>query len=87
MLPLNLRKGGFMSTLYEQRVKRLREHVLRQQRKNETMGPTVSELKAKLDELGIEYDKRANRATLLSLLEAAQNENAGEDPEDDEGAE
>lgn len=30
--------------------------------------PTVAELKAKLDELGIEYDKKANKETLLTLL-------------------
>lgn len=30
--------------------------------------PTVAELKAKLDELGIEYDKKANKKVLLTLL-------------------
>lgn len=30
--------------------------------------PTVAELKAKLDELGIEYDKKANKEALLTLL-------------------
>lgn len=30
--------------------------------------PTVAELKAKLDELGIEYDKKANKEMLLTLL-------------------
>jgi hypothetical protein len=30
--------------------------------------PTVAELKAKLDELGIEYDKKANKEVLLTLL-------------------
>ena len=29
---------------------------------------TVPEIKAKLDELGIEYDKNANKATLTALL-------------------
>ena len=29
---------------------------------------TVAEIKAKLDELGIEYDKNANKETLLALL-------------------
>lgn len=29
---------------------------------------TVTEIKAKLDELGIEYDKKANKETLLTLL-------------------
>lgn len=30
--------------------------------------PTVAELKAKLDKLGIEYDKKANKEMLLTLL-------------------
>ncbi len=29
---------------------------------------TVAEIKAKLDKLGIEYDRNANKATLLALL-------------------
>lgn len=73
-----------MSTLYEQRVKRLREHVLAHQKKAEKPAePTNKELMATLDELGVEYDKKANKATLLALLEEAQKE----DLDDDEGAE
>lgn len=30
--------------------------------------PTVAEIKAKLDELGIEYDKKATKEVLLTLL-------------------
>ena len=30
--------------------------------------PTVAEIKAKLDELGIEYNSKANKEELLSLL-------------------
>lgn len=30
--------------------------------------PTKAEIQAKLDELGIEYDKSANKETLISLL-------------------
>lgn len=30
--------------------------------------PTVAEIKAKLDELGIEYDKKASKDVLLTLL-------------------
>lgn len=30
--------------------------------------PTKDEIKAKLEELGIEYDKNANKETLISLL-------------------
>ena len=36
--------------------------------KQKTKEPTVAELKAKLDELGIEYDKKANKEVLLTLL-------------------
>ena len=35
-------------------------------------GLTVAEIKAKLDELGIEYDKKANKAELLELLKSAE---------------
>lgn len=75
--------------LYEERVKRLREHVLRQQKKAEGHGSelTIAEIKAKLDELGIEFDNRANKATLLELLKAAQKEKNEEISDDDEGAE
>lgn len=60
-------------TRYEKRVKRLREHVLKNQRKvpNEL---TVAEIKAKLDELNIEYDKKANKAELLKLLKNAEDD-------------
>lgn len=34
--------------------------------------PTVPELKAKLDELGIDYDKKAKKPELLALLESVQ---------------
>ncbi|BAH81625.1 HeH/LEM domain-containing protein [Streptococcus dysgalactiae] len=34
--------------------------------------PTVPELKAKLDELGIDYDKKAKKPELLALLESAE---------------
>ncbi|MGC4387455.1 HeH/LEM domain-containing protein, partial [Streptococcus suis] len=35
---------------------------------------TVPQLKEKLDELGIEYNKKAQKAELLELLEAAKSE-------------
>ncbi len=73
--------------LYEDRVKRLREHVLRQQKKTESPEPTNAELKKELEELGIEYDKRANKATLLALLKEAQGKEPDEDQDDGEGAE
>lgn len=34
--------------------------------------PTVPELKAKLDELGIDYDKKAKKPELLALLESSE---------------
>lgn len=33
-----------------------------------TKEPTKAEIQAKLEELGIEYDKNANKETLISLL-------------------
>lgn len=44
----------------------------------EVAEPTNKELMAMLDKLGIEYDKKANKATLKALLEANK---------DNEGAE
>ena len=50
--------------------------------KNKTTEPTKQEIMAKLDELGIEYDKKTKKAELLDLLGAAQekpnNEDTGE---------
>lgn len=37
-------------------------------KEKETKEPTVAELKAKLDELGIEYDKKATKEVLLTLM-------------------
>lgn len=47
-------------------------------------GPSRKEIMAKLDKLGIEYDKWANKDTLMALLEAAQNNNAEETQDDPE---
>lgn len=88
MLPPFYKKGENIMGLYEDRVKRLREHVLKQQKKAEKpVELTNKELMAKLDELGITYDKRATKAELLALIEAAENKNTGENPDNDEGAE
>lgn len=78
--------------LYEDRVKRLHNHVMKQQKAAEQTPQkpesTIEEIKAKLEELGIEYNKRANKATLMALLEEVQNNDEPEvDPDDDEGAE
>jgi len=58
--------------LYEDRVKRLHDHVIAAQKKAD---PTNKELMKLLDEKGIEYDKKATKAELLDLL-AKSNEGA-----------
>ena len=59
--------------LHGKRVKRLREHVLKQEAKKKeqekkTAEPTVTEIKAILDEKGIEYDAKAKKDELIELL-------------------
>ncbi|WP_313132635.1 hypothetical protein [Anaerocolumna sp.] len=59
--------------VYEDRVKRLHDHVVAQEKKvaaekAETTELTNKQIMAMLDEKGIEYDKRANKADLLALL-------------------
>ncbi len=57
-------------SLYEERVKRLHDHVIKNQKKAEKANePTIAEIKKMLDEKGVEYDKRANKTELLKLLE------------------
>lgn len=56
-------------SLYEERVKRLHEHVMKNQKKSE---PTVTELKKLLDEKGIVYDVKAKKDELIKLLEGAE---------------
>lgn len=56
-------------SLYEERVKRLHEHVMKNQKKCE---PTVTELKSVLDEKGIKYDAKAKKEELIKLLEDAE---------------
>jgi len=56
-------------SLYEERVKRLHEHVIRNQKKSE---PTVTELKKLLDEKGLVYDAKAKKDELIKLLEDAE---------------
>jgi hypothetical protein len=46
--------------------------------------PTNKELMALLDGLGIEYDKKSNKATLLELLKKAQGEPDGKTPDNDD---
>ncbi len=47
------------------RYEEIKENI---QNVKEPKEPTVAEIKAKLDELGIEYDKKATKADLLTLL-------------------
>lgn len=67
-------------TLYEQRVKRLHDHVTANKPEQKVQGKptelTNKELMAALDELGVKYDKKDNKATLMGLLENAKNEDA-----------
>ena len=45
--------------------KDLKEKIIKLKENRE---PTVAEIKAKLDELGIEYDKKATKEVLLALI-------------------
>jgi hypothetical protein len=56
--------------LYEDRVKRLHDHVMSHQKK--AAEPSVAELKALLGEKGIEYDAKAKKEDLIKLLEGAE---------------
>lgn len=56
--------------LYEDRVKRLHEHVMSHQKK--TAEPTIADVKALLDKKGIEYDAKAKKEELIKLLEGAE---------------
>ncbi len=56
--------------LYEERVKRLHDHVMAHEKKSAVQ--TNDELKALLDAKGIAFDKKANKETLLKLLEGAE---------------
>lgn len=63
--------------LYEDRVKRLHDHVVAQEEKaaaekKREAGPTVPELKALLAEKGIEFDDKAKKDDLIKLLERAE---------------
>lgn len=59
--------------LYEDRVKRLHEHVVAHENKAaEKKNPTLAELKELLTEKGIEFDEKAKKEDLLKLLESAE---------------
>ena len=76
--------------LYEQRVLRLREHVLSHEAKQDNKKDidydkiTIPELKKLLDEKGIEYDKNEKKAELWAKLEefAGEQINDGEESDD-----
>lgn len=57
-------------TSQERRIKRLHDHVVKNQKK--AAEPTNTELKALLDEKGIEYDAKAKKDELIKLLEGAE---------------
>ena len=59
-------------TLYEQRVKRLHDHVAANKAEQKATEPTIKELRAKLDEKGIEYNAKAKKEELIKLLEDAE---------------
>lgn len=60
---------SFKEKSLENENKELKAKLAKLEAKNKKVKePTVAELKAKLDELGIEYDKKANKEVLLTLL-------------------
>ena len=75
--------------LYEKRVLKLREHVLSHEKADEDT-PTeevskdlkAAEIKALLDEQGIEYDKKAKKDELLALLNQSEDEEVIEEIEE-----
>ena len=81
---------AFQRMRREAEAKRLADTAKSETAKKKSTEITNNELMEMLDELGVEYDKRATKTTLKALLEAAQNkttENDPEDPDNDEGAE
>lgn len=59
--------------LYEDRVKRLHDHVVAQEKKAaRKKDPTLPELKALLTERGIKFDDKTKKEELLKLLEDAE---------------
>lgn len=83
---------AFQRIRREAEAKRLAEAEMKKAEDAKATEPTNKELMAMLDELGIKYDKRANKETLKALLDATQNKDAGDDNDqedqdnDDEGA-
>jgi mannitol-1-phosphate/altronate dehydrogenase len=63
--------------IYEDRVKRLHDHVVAQEKKaakekKKAEEPNVTEIKALLTEKGIEFDEKAKKEDLLKLIEDAK---------------
>ena len=58
---------SFKEKSIEKENEELKNKIIKLKEK-ETKEPTVAELKAKLDELGIEYDKKATKEVLLTLI-------------------
>lgn len=65
-------------SLYEDRVKRLHDHVIAQEKKaagkKRDSGPTLEDLKSLLTERKIDFDDKAKKDELLKLLEASEQE-------------
>lgn len=90
---------AFQRMRREQAARNLDVNTEIEEEQPKTLGElTIKELKALLDQKGIEHDARANKATLLGLAEQAQKLNEPEDESnskadlenddgDDEGAE
>ena len=63
----NIETGEVFVPISEQTIKEMENSNLYEE--TETIRElTVKEIKSKLDELGIEYNKKANKETLLALL-------------------
>lgn len=84
---------AFQRLRREQSNKKPIEVVGQQKDEKKPAEPTVKELMALLDGLGIAYEKKANKATLMELFAKAQekpedeDEDLEDDPDNDEGAE
>jgi len=75
---------AFQRLRREQAAKEQPETVKQLENEKKLAEPTNKELMALLDGLGIEYDKKSIKATLLELLKKAQGEPDGKTPDNDD---
>lgn len=73
---------AFQRMRREAEARRLTEAVKSESEEKKPAEPSNKEIMKMLSELGVDYDKRANKATLLSLLEQAQKIQKAENPMD-----